>query len=71
MKVTGLDIVVSIVTLLAIAVMVPMPWLSFSRDAGGPHRCTPSPRSANRRRILSRHYGWRHSRPRSSLRETA
>ncbi|WP_029095886.1 hypothetical protein [Budvicia aquatica] len=41
MKVTGLDMVVSAVTLLAIAVMVPMPWLSSSRDAGKPLRCAP------------------------------
>ncbi|VFS47126.1 hypothetical protein [Budvicia aquatica] len=41
MKVTSLDIVVSAVTLLAIAVMVPMPWLSSARDAGGPLRCAP------------------------------
>ncbi|PHI30878.1 hypothetical protein [Budvicia aquatica] len=47
MKVTCLDMVVSIVTLLAIAVMVPMPWLSSSRDAEGygqrlgPLHCAP------------------------------
>ncbi|PHI30177.1 hypothetical protein [Budvicia aquatica] len=47
MRVTSLDIVVSAVTLLAIAVMVPMPWLSSSRDAEGhgqrlgPLRCAP------------------------------
>ncbi|WP_261867806.1 hypothetical protein [Budvicia aquatica] len=42
MKVTGLDIMGSVVTLLAIAVMIPMPWLlSSSRDADGPLRCAP------------------------------
>ncbi|PHI30079.1 hypothetical protein [Budvicia aquatica] len=42
MRVTSLDMVVSAVTLLAIAVMIPMPWLlSASRDAGKPLRCAP------------------------------
>ncbi len=42
MKVAGLDIMVSVVTLLAIAVMIPMPWLlSFSLDAGGTLGCAP------------------------------
>ncbi len=48
MRVTSLDMVVSAVTLLAIAVMVPMPWLlSASRDAEGhgqrlgPLHCAP------------------------------
>ncbi len=40
MRVTGLDIVVSAVTLLAIAVMIPMPWLlSPFREAGGHVQC--------------------------------
>ncbi|PHI30957.1 hypothetical protein [Budvicia aquatica] len=46
MRVTGLDIAVSAVTLLAIAVMIPMPWLLSSfRDADAqrhsPLRCAP------------------------------
>ncbi|VFS49153.1 hypothetical protein [Budvicia aquatica] len=34
MRVTGLDIVMSVVTLLAIAVMIPMPWLLSSSQEG-------------------------------------